>query len=47
MSFLSEDDIEKILLEQFGTLGYARLPDSVIGKKTHVASSSPHMDGAA
>ncbi len=31
MSFLSEDDIEKILLGQFQTLGYANLPDSVIG----------------
>ena len=30
-SFLSEDDVEKILIEQFQELGYARLPDSVIG----------------
>ncbi len=29
--FLSEDDVEKILLKQFQELGYARLPDSVIG----------------
>ena len=31
MSFLSEDDIEKILLEQFQALGYANLSDKVIG----------------
>jgi len=31
MSFLSENGFEKILLEQFGTLGYANQPDSVIG----------------
>jgi hypothetical protein len=31
MAFLSEDDIEKILLKQFGTLGHANLPDNVIG----------------
>ncbi len=30
-SFLSEDDVEKILIEQFQELGYARLPDAVIG----------------
>jgi type I restriction enzyme R subunit len=31
MSFLSEDDVEKILLEQFTELGYASLSDQVIG----------------
>lgn len=31
MAFLSEDDVEKILLEQFQELGYTRQPDSVIG----------------
>lgn len=31
MAFLSEDDVEQVLLEQFLELGYTRLPDSVIG----------------
>ncbi len=31
MNFLSEDDIEKALIAQFGELGYANLPDAVIG----------------
>ena len=30
-SFLSEDDVEQILLEQFQELGYEHIPDSVIG----------------
>ncbi len=31
MNFLSEDDIEKALIAQFADLGYANLPDAVIG----------------
>jgi len=31
MNFLSEDDIEKALIAQFVDLGYANLPDAVIG----------------
>ena len=31
MKFLSEDDIEKALIAQFSDLGYANLPDAVIG----------------
>ena len=31
MAFLSEEDIEKILLKQFCDLGYTNLPGSVIG----------------
>ena len=31
MTFLTEDDIEKALIAQFADLGYANLPDAVIG----------------
>ncbi|HIP24729.1 MAG TPA: type I restriction endonuclease subunit R, partial [Rhodobacteraceae bacterium] len=43
-SFLSEDDIEKILLEQFTELGYANLPDSVIGPDGTVPERVSHSD---
>ena len=44
MSFLSEDEIEKILLAQFAGLGYANLPDSVIGPDGSAPERASHSD---
>lgn len=43
-SFLTEDDIEKALIAKFGALGYANLPDAVIGPDGTAPERSAYDD---